>query len=83
MNITDDIERSGFGFLIVVERHSLEHDRFCLFRGGQNKDVTKILPFQTAERAAQVLELVMGYVIAKPAVGADMVAILTDSLRHV
>ncbi len=47
------------------------------------RDVAKAFAFEAAEGATQVLELVVGDVIAEPAVGTDVVAVLADSFRHV
>src|SRR5271169_2196747 len=83
MNVTDDIERPGLRFLVVVKRHALENDGFRLFGRGNNQNMTKALPFQAAKRAAQILELSVRDMIAETAVSANLVTVLTDSFGYV
>ena len=83
VNIADDVERSGFGFLVVVERNALEDGGFGFFWGRENQNVAKAFAFEAAEGATQVLKLVVGDVIAEPPVGANVVAVLANSFGHV
>jgi hypothetical protein len=83
VNIANDVERTGFRFLIVVEGDALENDGLGFFRGRKNQNMTEAFAFEAAEGATQVLKLVVGDVIAKTAVGTNMVAVMADSFRHV
>ena len=45
MNIADNVERAGFGFLVVVEGNTLDGDGFRFLRRGKNQDVAKAFAF--------------------------------------
>jgi hypothetical protein len=45
--------------------------------------MAKTFAFEVSERAAKILELVVGDMVAETAVGADVIAILTNSFGHV
>src|SRR5271163_874305 len=83
MNVADDVERTDFSFLIVVERDAIENDGFSFFRRRKNQDVTKAFTLQAAKGATQVLKLVMSDVIPQPAIGTDVITVLANPFRHI
>ena len=83
MNVTDDVEGSGLRFLVVVKRNTFESDGFRLFRRRKYQNMAKSFALQAAKRATQILKLAMCDMIAETTVGADLIAVLTDSFRHI